>query len=61
MLLPDNIADRDSIMWMTVEAWDRLIVREQTIARQAELTADDYEVKALPERVEASTRWRMYE
>ncbi len=61
MLLPDNIPERDSIMWMTVEAWDKLIRRERTFARQVELTADDYEEQAKPERVEAGTRWRMYE
>lgn len=60
MLLPDNI--KDPIIWMTVEVWDQLIVREQTIARQVELTADNYEEQALLERVEARGRfWKMYE
>ncbi len=61
MLLPESIHDRNEIIYLSVEAWDRLVTRENTIARQMELVADDYEVKALAERVETPTRWRMYE
>jgi len=60
LLLPDNIHDRDTIIYLSVEAWDNLIVRDTTLARQIELVADDYEIKAQPERV-TGTRWRMYE
>ena len=52
--LPDNI--RDPIIWMSAEAWDRLITQEETVAKQVERIADDYEAKALPTR-----NWRMYE
>ncbi len=52
--LPDTI--RDPIIWMSAEAWDRLIAQEETIAEQVELIADDYEAKALPTR-----DWHMYD
>ena len=61
MRLPDNIHDRNDIIYLSVEAWDALIVRDTTLARQIELVADDYEAQAQSERVEAGTRWRMYE
>lgn len=61
MLLPDNIHDRNTIIYLSVEAWDRLVVRENTVARQMELVADDYENQAQSARVEPPTRWRMYE
>ena len=52
--LPDSV--RDSIMWMTVEAWDQMTDREEIIARQIELVADDYEKTVMPDR-----NWHMYD
>jgi hypothetical protein len=52
--LPDTI--QDSIIWMSVEAWDRLIAQEEIVAKQVELIADDYEKQAIPSR-----NWHMYD
>ena len=58
--LPDTI--QDSIIWLTPEAWDRVITHEEVVAKQIELVADDYEQQASLERVEARARfWQMYD